>query len=242
MADFWTSIGDLLGLNKGKGTIAAADLNEDVLRGLEGKIGGLIDQGDDRTRGYLEEALGLTSLGPNAQGILGDIYGLNGQAGADNARSMFRTGPGYDFQMDQGLQALDRRAAASGRFASGNADADALKFSQGLADDSWDDWVSGITSGIDRQRSALGDLATHSTNTTGQRINLAGDIGSGFLNVNNQRAAGAEAGQGAIWDLLGNVAGTAGAFMGFGGQPPGGAPAAPVNPGQQYAFGGYGRY
>lgn len=241
MADILTSIGDLLGLNKGKGTIAAADLNEDVLKGLKGEIGNLISKGGNRARGYLEDNLGLASLGPNAKGILGDIYGLNGDEGHARATDAFHTGPGYQFQMDQGLQALDRRHAASGGFSSGGADLDTLKFSQGLADDSWDKWVTGLTGGIDRQIGANGDLAGLSRDVTGQRINLAGDIGSGFLNVNNQRAAGTEAGQGAIWDLLGNVAGVAGAAFGLGGKPTG-ATTAPVPPGQQYAFGGYGRY
>jgi hypothetical protein len=245
MADFLTSIGDMLGLNKGKGTIAAADSNQNILKGLEGKLGGLVTQGDNQARGYLENNLGLTSLGQNANGILGDIYGLNGQAGADNARSMFQTGPGYQFQQQEGLQALDRRAAASGRMSSGNADMDTMRFSQGLADSSWGDWVNGITGGIERQAGANGDLATLAGQTTNQRIGLAGDIGSGYMNANNQRAAGSEAGQGAIWDLLGNVAGVAGAAFGLGGKPPGssGAPAAPgAPPGQMPAFGGYGRY
>jgi hypothetical protein len=241
MADFMTSIGDMLGLNKGKGTIAAADLNADVLKGLEGKIGNIITRGDTRSRGYLDDNLGLTSLGPNANGILGDIYGLNGQEGADSARSMFQTGPGYQFQQEQGLQALDRRNAASGGFSSGGANIDAMKFSQGLADDSWNNWVNGITGGIERQAGANGDLASLTGQTTGQRIGLAGDIGSGSMNVNNQRAAGNEAGQGAIWDLLGNVAGVAGAAFGLGGRPPG-ASAPAAGGGTMPAFGGYGRY
>lgn len=229
---------DLLGLNKGKGTIDAANANSSILDALEKQMPGIINRGDAQARGYLEDSRDLASLGPNADGILGDIYGLNGQGGFDKARSMFQTGPGYDFQMDQGLNALDRRAAAAGRFSSGNADLDTLKFSQGLADQSWDDWVSGITSGIDRSIGTNGDLATLTGNTTDQLLGVAGDIGSGRLNVNNQIGAGKEAGQGAIWDLFGNIAGVAGAAMGVprvGG--PSGVPATPTGAG----WGGYGR-
>jgi hypothetical protein len=56
--------------------------------------------------------------------------------------SSFRADPGYGFSMDQGLQALQRTHAASGNLASGNADADTLKFSQGLADQSYGNYVS----------------------------------------------------------------------------------------------------
>lgn len=241
MADIWQSIGDLLGLNKGKGTIDAASRNRDVLKELERRMGGIIDSGDAQARGYLTDSRDLASLGPNANGILGDIYGLNGAAGNDKVRGMFQTNPGYEFQMDQGLTALDRRNAAAGRFSSGNADTDALKFSHGLADQSWGDWVSGITSGIDRSIRTNGDLATLTGSTTGQRLGLAGDIGSGYLNANNQQAAGQEAGQGAIWDLFGNVAGVAGSAFGLNknGMPGGGGgvPATPTGAG----FGGYGR-
>jgi hypothetical protein len=44
--------------------------------------------------------------------------------------------------MDQGLQALQRTHAAAGNLSSGNADADTLKFSQGLADQGYDKYVS----------------------------------------------------------------------------------------------------
>jgi hypothetical protein len=214
MADLWTSIGDLLGLNKGKGTINAANANSGVLDSLNTQMGGIIDQGDKRATGYLEEILGLSGY----------------EMGAD-PREAFTASPGSQFQVDQGLQALDRRSAAAGRFSSGNADLDTMTYASGLADQEWDDWLGNITRG-------LGDMTTLSRDVTGQKLGLAGDIGSGKLNVNNQVAAGQEAGQGAIWDLFGNIAGTAGAAFGLG-KPPG-APAAPAVP-PPPSFGGYGR-
>jgi len=44
--------------------------------------------------------------------------------------------------MDQGQQALNRSHAAAGNLNSGNADADTLKFSQGLADQAFGSYVS----------------------------------------------------------------------------------------------------
>lgn len=72
----------------------------------------------------------------------GDATGANGAEGFGRAQSNFRSDPGYGFQMDQGLQGLQRTHAAAGNLASGNADADTLKFSQGLADQSYGNYVS----------------------------------------------------------------------------------------------------
>jgi hypothetical protein len=72
----------------------------------------------------------------------GDASGANGPEGQARARAAFQADPGYGFQMDQGLQALQRTHAAAGNLASGNADADTLRFSQGLADQSYGNYVS----------------------------------------------------------------------------------------------------
>lgn len=71
----------------------------------------------------------------------GDATGANGASGFDRAQANFRADPGYGFQLDQGLQALQRTHAAAGNLASGNADADTLKYSQGLADQSYGNYV-----------------------------------------------------------------------------------------------------
>lgn len=210
-------LGDLLGLNKGKATIAAAQQNKDVLGGLANEIGGLIDTGTATQRGFLDQSLGLGSLGPNANGILGDIYGLNGQAGADNARAMFQEAPGYQYALEQGEDAIMRRNSALGNLQSGGTSIDLMRHGVGMADQGWDDWIGGITGAMDRQGGTLGDLATLYGQNTGQKIGLSSAIGSGVMGANNQVAGGKEAGQGAIWDLLGNVAGVAGSAMGYGG-------------------------
>lgn len=47
--------------------------------------------------------------------------------------SSFKQSPDYQFAFDQGLQGLDRSAAARGSLFSGGADADRMAFGQGLA-------------------------------------------------------------------------------------------------------------
>lgn len=86
--------------------------------------------------GYFQQQYGG---GANAYG---DATGANGAEGQARAAANFKTDPGYNFQLAQGEQALQRTHAAAGNLSSGNADADTLKFSQGLADQSYGNYVS----------------------------------------------------------------------------------------------------
>ena len=63
----------------------------------------------------------------------GDLLGLNGQPAADAAMANFQSSPGYQFQLDQGLRAVDAGAAASGMLRSGAALKAEQTFGQGLA-------------------------------------------------------------------------------------------------------------
>lgn len=108
-----------------------------------------------------------------------NALGLNGIGGNEAARSAFQSGPGYGFQMDQGLQALFRRRAAGGMLNSGNADADTLRFSQGLADSTWNGWqdrLAGLGSqgvGIAGARAGIQQgLAGLATDYYGRRVGL----------------------------------------------------------------------
>jgi hypothetical protein len=97
-----------------------------------GQLSDLFGQGRDAltsnfgAAGDLYKSL-LTSYAPGASAY-GDATGANGAAGYARAKTNFQTDPGYGFQMDQGLQALQRTHAAAGNLSSGNADADSLKF------------------------------------------------------------------------------------------------------------------
>lgn len=237
MADFLTSLGDLLGLNKGKGTIAAAEANKGIIDEFAPQANRIINRGDRGARGYLEQILGLTGMGDGST-LYADALGVNGAEGAGRAREAYTTSPGFNFALDTGLQALDRGNAARGRFSSGNAEGDTIDYATGLASRDYNSWLANLTGGVDRATGALGDLATLTGNTTNQKLGTAGDIASGYLNVNNQTAAGQEAGQGAIWDLLGNVAGVAGSAFGL--KPPGMPAAVPGTP-TGAGWGGYGR-
>lgn len=207
-------LGDLLGLNQGDPAIKAAGLNKGVLGDYKAEANGIIDKGAATAGGLLDKAGGLYSTGSYGDSILTDALGLNGAAGAGKATEAFQAGPGYDFQMDQGLQALDRNASARGSFASGGAMTDTLKFSQGLADNSWNSWLDRITGQVGKGANVLGDKANLAVNTAGQHLGVAGDYTSGLLGANNQVAEGEGKNKGGLSNLFGKAVGM---FTGYGG-------------------------
>jgi hypothetical protein len=134
------------------------------------QAGRLIDRGVDRARGYYDKSADLYdplySTASKGYGAFADAMGLNGPAGNERAVGRFQAGPGYEFTMDQGLDALDRRAASRGMLASGNNTQDILRFSQGLADQEYDQW-------LDRLSGYGSDAATFASGKSGAYDRLA---------------------------------------------------------------------
>ena len=111
--------------------------------------------------------------------------------------------------MDQGLQALQRTHAAAGNLNSGNADADTLKYSQGLADQSYGSYVSrlapylqlagaGQTAAVSGQAGAqqhLGNTldASYRGEGTGLGANYMGQGSAANANYTGQGASNAAA-------------------------------------------------
>jgi len=130
-------------------------------------LSGLYGQGRDALTSNFGQAGDLwknliTSYAPGAQAY-GDAVGANGRDGYTRAKTNFQTDPAYQFQMDQGLQALNRTHAAAGNLNSGNADADAIKFGTGLADQSYGSYVSRLLPYFTGQGVATGGASNVAT-------------------------------------------------------------------------------
>lgn len=89
----------------------------------------------------------------------------------------FRNTPGYQFQMEEGEQALERQMAARGLGASGRAMKEALRFSQGLADQTYGQHFN-----------RLGTLAGFGTSAAGQNAQMGQQYGNNM--AQNRMAAG----------------------------------------------------
>lgn len=199
-------IENLLGLNQGDPLIDAAKKNT-----------GLINNLDKTGTGYLNEAKGITGdyldLGKLGAGLYADSLGLNGAEGNARATSAFQTAPGYQFGMDQGLQALERNASKYGRSNSGNTDLDLMRYATGYANDAYGNWQNQLSGyngmygqGVGAATKSLGDLTQFKEGIT-----------QGLVDTTNQTAQG-EATNNAGWgNLLGNIGRIVGGFTGYGG-------------------------
>lgn len=95
--------------------------------------------------------------------------------------------PGYQFQFDQGMQALERTQAGQGAFHSGQTDTAAIQFGQGLAETSFKGWEQ-----------MLAELSGATIGSPG----IAGQLTAGGIQGGYQ---GLSQGLGSIFSSLGNI-------------------------------------
>ena len=95
--------------------------------------------------------------------------------------SSFHASPDYQYTLDQGIQGLDRSAAARGNLLSGGHSADILKFASGLADQQYGNYYNRLA-----QLAGLGQGSAQSLGAAGQQ--MAGNIGN--LLMGNAAAQG----------------------------------------------------
>lgn len=167
-----------------------------------------LNKGFDQASGYFNKGLeGATEKYGEAKNLFDTWYnsgaaaetaranalGLNGQEGRDAAVSAFQTSPGYEFALESGLDAIDRRASARGMLGSGNTNADSITFSQGVANQEWQNYLNnlGVVSGsgqtaAGQQASQLDQLANTINNTNTNIGNLAWGKETGVGNSNAQ--------------------------------------------------------
>lgn len=92
----------------------------------------------------------------------GNASGANGTAGLQTAMNDFHNSGQYGnfgFSLTNGLQALDRTHAAAGNLNSGNADADTLNYATGLANNTYNSYVSGLQPYLGANQSAVSGSA-----------------------------------------------------------------------------------
>lgn len=190
------------GLNQGfdQAQQYAGNASNELRQGQTQALGHLA-QGNQQSNQYLEQATtpwqNLLDISSQGAGVYGDAVGANGQEGFDRATDNFRTNPGYEFQQQQGLDALDRRAASRGMLASGNNSIDTMNYSQGLADQSYQSYVNNLSPYLNQQTVATGGLS----NAFGNRANNANQYASNQANL----ATGTASGLANIQSGLGNL-------------------------------------
>lgn len=128
----------------------------------------------------------------NEQAALNGLLGPEAQAAA---RARFTTDPGYNFRLEQGVNALDRSASARGGLYSGAAAKALTEYGQGMGSAEYGNYY-------DR----LGGQAAIGYNSAGQQAGLAAGLGANEANVISGAAgnrAGVISGTGAARAELG---------------------------------------
>ena len=151
-----------------------------ALMGQQGSLSALGQGYGNATKRYETNYLDpYTQTGGQANTLYSNSLGLGGAQGNQAATDAFQTGPGYQFALDQGLQALNRNAASRGMLASGNNTQDILKYSQGLANQEYGNW-----------QNRLGTLGQQGLQAAGAQTNRQGALagldtgyGQGAANV-----------------------------------------------------------
>lgn len=113
--------------------------------------------------------------GSTAIGQQGDLLGLHGQEAADKAFGTFNTSPGYQFQLSEGLKAVDHGAAARGMLRSGAVLKAEQAYGNNLASSDFGTYYGRLNSLATIGGNAAAGQATVDTNAAGAQSNIVGN-------------------------------------------------------------------
>lgn len=155
---------------------------------------GYIDQGTQGALGRLDSSYAPLSALGNKYGAGTSLYldalGVNGADGNQRATSAFQPTQAYNFNLDQGLEAINRARNARGMANSGNTDRDAQEYGAGLASREYGSWM-------DR----LGGLVSPELQATSGAAAGLGS-GAGIISAGGTAKAGIEGNRGSMLSAL----------------------------------------
>ena len=166
------------------GITAAAGIGGSLLQSQAAKSGQNAAQAQ-----FAQEQANLApfrTAGQSALGVASDLSGANGPDAATAAMANFQTDPGYQFQLQQGLRAVDAGAASQGMLRSGATLKAEDTFGQGLAEQDFTNYYNrlynlsslGETAAAGGSPSAI--AAGNSAQTAGtQQASIYGNAASG---------------------------------------------------------------
>lgn len=186
-----------------------------------------LEGGQDKAIGALDAAKGAYSPLASKYGAGTNLYldslGVNGATGNQRAVDAFRTGPGYDFAVNQALDGVNRGAVAAGGAAgglSGNTLAALSDRSRNLADlefGKYQDRLAGLispelsaTSGVAGAEAAKAPIYT---GTASNIANLGTNTTNAITGQNTQSANAELAGSGNLLGLGLNLAKLGAGFL-----------------------------
>lgn len=98
------------------------------------------------------------------------------------AREMFKSTPGYEFRMEEGIRARDRSAAAKGGLRGGGYGRELVRYGQGLASEEYNNYKNSLAA-----LAGIGQTATNTGVAAGQ--NSANNISNLYMQGGSNQAA-----------------------------------------------------
>jgi hypothetical protein len=195
----------------GAGAVAAIGAGVSAASGIAGSLlqKGAAQKGQDEALAAQQQALEQEradlepwrTTGGQALGATADLLGLNGPDAATAAMARYQTSPGYQWQLGQGLRAVDAGAAAQGMLRSGATLKAEQTFGQGLADQDFGQYYARLANLSGQGLTAAGDL----TSAGQQNANAVSTIDTGAANAQSSIYGNMAGGlQGTINNLLSN--------------------------------------
>lgn len=179
-------------------------------------------------------------------GAYGDATGANGAAGFNSAAANFRNTPGYQFALDQGVDAINRSGVARGS-ATGNILRGAQTFGSGLADQTYQNYVKNLQPYIGAGNQAAGGYSGVLTgegnqlaNNYGQQGTVAYGTQAGIGDANAASELAPYNASANLWNFGLNAAKTGASAFGFGGLGTGTPKPQPVAQQQPGSYGYFG--
>ena len=158
-------LGSLLGTGGGAG--AAPSNGTNMLNGLlKGGLGYLLngngstDAIANATQQAQQNFSPYLAAGRQAENTLSNLYGNNGSAAQTSAQQNFANTPGYQFALNQGINAVDANAAAMGNPLSGNNQQAVNNYAQGTANQTYNNYVNQLQNMASGGMSAAGGAGT----------------------------------------------------------------------------------
>lgn len=191
----------LLDLFSDKNEKKAADLTSQGYKNAQKETYGQIDTGVANANADYASALGLysplSSTYNNGVTMYANALGLNGADGTSAAQSAYSASPGYQYALDQALQAVNRTASAQGQLGSGQTGLDTIKAAYGLANQdygSWLDRLSGYNTlagqAADSQANIYGNMASTDYNAGTTKAGYGWNAINGAAQAQAQYEAG----------------------------------------------------
>jgi hypothetical protein len=143
------------------------------------------------------------------------LLGL-GPGGSQGQQQALANTPGYQFQLDQGTQNALRNQAATGQLGSGATDLALQNVGQGLANTTYNQAVQNLqpflgygTQAAGQQLQGFGALGNAINQNVTTQGNAAYGAQTGIGNANANAALAPYQASGNLWNLVGNLAGSA---------------------------------